>query len=147
MSLRRFAVLVLLAFCVPASAADDDLPSAQDLADSAAQRFPQPVRVGDLLSRKVLEPDESRPLLGRVGSVVKRRDGTVAVVMQYGGVLGFFTHPIAVPVNAMVLVGQDMEVMEYDPDQLKKFPTFKPDGTRALPPDSIIRVALGKPSH
>ncbi len=147
MSLRHLLILVSLTFCIPAYAADSDLPNTQDLSDAAAQRFPQPVRVGDLLYRKVLEPDESRPILGRVAGVVKRADGTVAVVMQYGGILGFFTRPIAVPVNAMVLVGQDMEVVEYDPDQLKQLPTFVPDGNRALPPDSVIRVPLGKPSH
>jgi hypothetical protein len=71
----------------------------------------------------------------------------LAVVMRYGGILGFFTHPIAVPVNAMVLVGQDLAVAEYDPDQLKRFPTFKPDDGKPLPPDSVIRFPLGKPSH
>lgn len=147
MTLGRFSILVFLAFCIPAYAGDDDLPDAQDLAHSAAQRFPQPVRVGDLVSRKVLDQDESRPLLGRVIGVVKRPDGTLAVVMQYGGVLGFFTHPIAVPVNAMVLVGEDLAVAEYDPAQLKQFPTFKPDDGTPLPPDRVIRFPLGKPSH
>lgn len=147
MAWRRALSLALLLFCVPAYAGDDDLPSAQDLADAAGQRFPQPVRVGDLIARNVLDQDESRPLLGQVKGVVKKPDGTLAIVMQVGGVFGFFGHPIAVPVNAMVLVGQEMAVAEYDPDQLKKFPTFKPETATALPPDSIIRVALGKPSH
>lgn len=145
MSLRAILVASLLIGCAAARA--DDLPDAQDLADATAQRFPQPVRVGDLLHRAVLEPAESRDWVGRVRAVVKQSDGTVAVVLDYGGVWGFFTRPIAVPANAMVLVGQDMEIAEYEPDQVKQLPTFNPAGSQPLPPNSIIRMGLAKPSH
>ncbi len=144
----RFLILLgLLLACGPACAQDDDLPDPQDLAQGAAQRFPQPVRVGDLIDRYVLEPVESQPILGRVRAVVKEPDGTIAVVMDYGGFLGFFSRPIAVPANAMTLLGQDMEVMDYEPEQLQKLPTFNPAGTKPLPPDAVIRVGLAKPSH
>jgi hypothetical protein len=79
----RFLILLgLLLACGPACAQDDDLPDPQDLAQGAAQRFPQPVRVGDLIDRYVLEPVESQPILGRVRAVVKEPDGTIAVVMD-----------------------------------------------------------------
>jgi hypothetical protein len=144
--LRCIVIIGLLAGCGAACAADD-LPTAEDLADATAQRFPQPVRVGDLIGRRVLEPLESQPTLGWVREVVKEPDGTIAVVMNYGGFLGFFSRPIAVPVNAMVLLGQFMEVSDYEPEQLQNFPDFKPAGTTALAADSIIRVGLAKPSH
>ena len=146
MLLPRIVLVGLLIAC-GAAYADDDLPTADDLAQSAAQRFPQPVRVGDLLGRPVLQPVESEPTLGWVRALVKEPDGTISVVMDYGGFLGFFTRPIAVPVNAMVLVGQVMEVMEYEPEQLEKFPNFNPAGTIPLRPSSVIRVGLAKPSH
>jgi hypothetical protein len=130
-----------------AHAQDSDLPDAQDLADAAAKRFPQAVRVGDLLGRRVLEPVESMPTLGRVRLIVKLEDGTLAVVMDYGGFLGFGTRPIAVPVNGMVLLGQFMEVMDFEPEQLQKFPTFNPANGKPLAPSTIIRVGLAKPSH
>src|SRR5215469_7111364 len=41
-------------------------PPGMSLAESAAMRFPQPVRVGDLLGREVLRPVESQDVLGRV---------------------------------------------------------------------------------
>jgi hypothetical protein len=47
----------------------------------------------------------------------------------------------------MTLLGQDMEVMDYEPEQLQKLPTFNPAGTKPLPPDAVIRVGLAKPSH
>lgn len=38
-------------------------PPGMSLAESAAMRFPQPVRVGDLLGRQVLRPVESQDVL------------------------------------------------------------------------------------
>jgi hypothetical protein len=123
-------------------------PDGMSLAESAAMRFPQPVRVSDLLHRDVLQPVSSRRFLGRVADVVRDRDGTLKVVIEYGGFLGFGARPIAVPVDAMVLVGQVMEVVAYTPTQLQAFPTFSAGGdTVPLPRDSLIKVGLAKPSH
>ncbi len=148
MSLRLILFLALLCRCGLAYAQTDDLPNAGDLAEATAKRFPQPVRVGDLLHRRVLEPVESQPTLGRVRAVVKESDGTIAVIIDYyEGFLGLHTRPIAVPVNGMVLLGQFMEVMDFEPDQLRKFPTFHPAGTKPLGPDAVIKVGLAKPAH
>lgn len=146
-ALLRGLVLTLLLVSGSAAYADDDLPNAQDLAEAAAKKFPQPVRVGDLIGRRVLQPLESQPTLGFVREVVKEPDGTIAVVMDYGGWFGFFSRPIAVNLNAMVVLGQFMEVAEYEPEQLAAFPTFDPKGTTPLPAGSIVRVGLGKPAH
>ncbi len=110
-------------------------------------RFPQPVRVGDLLHRDVLQPVESQDVLGTVRQVVRDSEGTIRVVIDFGGFLGFWTRPIAVPVDAMVLLGQDMEVVAYTPQQLQEFPTFTPSGSSPLPDDTVIKVGLAKPSH
>ena len=122
-------------------------PPGMGLAASAAMRFPQPVRVGDLLHRDVLQPVESQDILGTVRQVVRDSEGTIKVVIDFGGFLGFWTRPIAVPVDAMVLLGQDMEVVAYTPQQLQEFVTFTPSGSSPLPDDTVISVGLAKPSH
>lgn len=122
-------------------------PPGMSLAQSAAMRFPQPVRVGDLLGRAVLQPVESQNVLGRVRQVVRNPDGEIMVVIAFGGFLGWGTRLIAVPVDAMVLLGQDMEVVAYTPDELRRFPTFVPAGSSDVADDTIIRVGLAKPSH
>jgi hypothetical protein len=122
-------------------------PDGMSLAQSAAMRFPQPVRVGDLLQRNVLQPVATRNLLGTVEQVVRSADGTVDVVIRFGGFLGFGTRLIAVPVDAMVLLGQDMEVVAYTPDQLDALPTYSSGDAKPLPSDSLIKVGLAKPSH
>lgn len=122
-------------------------PTGMSLADSTAMRFPQPVRVGSLLHRDVLQPVESQLFIGTVEQVVRGGDGGVLVVIDYGGFLGFGTRPIAVPVDAMVLVGQVMEIVAFTPEQLRAFPTFSAEGSVPLPADSVIKVGLAKPSH
>ena len=122
-------------------------PPGMSLAESAAMRFPQPVRVGDLIGRLVLRPVESQDVLGRVRRVVRDQNGQIMVVVDFGGFLGFGSRPIAVPVDAMVLLGQDMEIVAFAPEQLQQYPTFLPSGTTDVPDDAIIKVGLAKPSH
>jgi hypothetical protein len=122
-------------------------PTGMSLAQSTAMRFPQPVRVGDLLGREVLRPVESQDVLGRVRRLVRDRDGQIMVVVDFGGILGFGARPIAVPVDAMVLLGRDMEIVAFTPEQLRQFPTFSPAGTTEITDDAIIQVGLAKPSH
>jgi hypothetical protein len=119
-------------------------PHGMSLAQSAAMRFPQPVRVGDLLHREVLEPVEGQNVLGTVREVVRDSDGTLEVVVEFGGFLGFCTRPIAVPVDAMALLGQDMEIVAFTPDQLRRFPTFFGAGATSVSADEVIKVGLAK---
>jgi hypothetical protein len=122
-------------------------PPGMSLAQSAAMRFPQPVRVGDLLGRDVLRPVESQDVLGHVREVVRDSQGQILVVIDFGGFFGFRSRPIAVPVDAMVLLGQDMEVVAFTPNQLGHFPVFLSSGTTRVPDDAVIKVGLAKPSH
>jgi hypothetical protein len=151
-------IRILLASCFLAAAADRvhaqsatpggmPPPPGMSLADSNAMRFPQPVRVGDLIGRQVLRPVESQDVLGRIRGVVRDRDGRIMVVVEFGGFLGFGTRPIAVPIDAMVLLGEDTEIVAFTPSQLRTFPTFSPAGTTGVAGDTIIKVGLAKPSH
>ena len=146
MSLRLSVTLGLLIGC-GAAFAQQAKPPGMSLAEAAAKRYPQPVSVGALLHRQVLRPVESQTTLGRVDGVVKQADGTIDVVVNYGGLFGLFTRPIAVPVDAMVLLGQDMEIVDFTPEQLRHFETFDGAGATKLPPDSTIKVGLARPSH
>jgi len=122
-------------------------PPGMSLAASTAMRFPQPVWVGDLIGREVLRPVESQDVLGRVRRLVRDRNDQVMVVVDFGGFLGFGARPIAVPIDAMVLLGQDMEIVAYTPRQLREFPTFSASDSSDIANDTIIKVGLAKPSH
>jgi hypothetical protein len=138
-----------LAVCLAGAIAmaQQPAPSGTDLADFAAKRFPQTVRVGDLIHRRVLQPLESRPVLGRVDSVVRQSDGKITIIVDYGGILGLGSRLIAVPVDAMVLLGDEMEILDFTPRELDRFPTFRGGTGIAVPGQARIEVGLAHPSH
>ena len=147
MAFSRLAVLCLWLAAIGCAAAQEPAPQDTSLQRTAARRFPQPVEVGTLLDREVIQPVEAQNGLGRVRSMVRRPDGQVELVMSYGGVLGFFSRPIAVPIDAVTLLGQVLEVMDFTPAQLAKFPTFAAADAVVLPPGDVIEVGLAKPPH
>jgi hypothetical protein len=146
-ALATHAALVTLA-CLPTQSAraQEPAPPGVDLAAFAAKRFPQPVRVGDLTHRRVLRPTESRSVLGHVVAVIRADDGSYAVVIKYGGLWDFGGRDIAVPLDAMVLLGAELEVLDLTPDQLRRLPTYGGAG-RVLGADEIIHMGLAHPSH
>ena len=148
--LRLLAAAFVAAFAVShvaIAADDDDKDDNATPAEKAEARMPQPVIVGSLIRRTVLEPIESQPILGRVNAIVRSSDGAIKAVVAYGGFLGFGSRPIAVPLEAMALLGEYMEIVDFTPDQLKDFPTFDPAGSKPLPANETIKVGLAKPSH
>jgi hypothetical protein len=121
-------------------------------ATQAAQRFPQPVRVGDLIHRQVLRPVEWQTVLGRVDGVARRSDGAVLVVVDardagWRGALGLRARPVAVPSDALALLGEHLALMDLTPEQFRALPTFDPAGTAPVPPDDTIRMGLVRPFH
>lgn len=122
-------------------------PPGMSLAASAVMRFPQPVRVGDLIQRDVIEPVESQNYLGKVTQIVRAADGSVAAIIDLAGFLRLGARPVSVPIDALVLLGDVVEVVALTPGQLRHLPDFTPGTSTPLAPDAIIKVGLAKPSH
>ncbi len=125
---------------------------AQEATQQAARRFPQPVRAGDLIRRQVLRPVEWQTVLGRVDGVARRADGAVLVVVDtrdagWRGALGLGARAVAVPSDALALLGEHLALMDLTPEQLRALPTFDPAGTAPVPPDDTIRMGLARPFH
>ncbi len=140
------SVLAVMAGDAALADDNDDAQSPAQIMKDVENRFAQPVRVGDLIGREVLEPVATRAHLGRVRELVDGKDG-IDVVVDYGGWFGFGARPIAVPIAAMTLLGPTMEIVAYTPEQLRAFPTFDVSGAKPVAPDTSIEVGLSKPSH
>ena len=151
---RRVPLILAAALLVPQGPACGQSPAlggqppppGMSLAESAARRFPQPVATGWMRGRTVLQPVESQAVLGRVERLVRDGTGQVQVVMRFGGVLGFGARPIAIPLDAFVLLGDVVEVAGFTPAQLQAFPTYAGQDP-PLPTEETVRVGLAKPSH
>lgn len=126
-------------------------PDRKALAEAEARRFPQPVRVGDLVGRRLLEPRESQPLLGHVERLVRTPEGLDIVVRQAGllarvsnGLVGGGRR-VAVPAEAISLLGEHVALTGLSPAQFAALPDAAP--AAPIPPDQVVRLGLVKPFH
>jgi hypothetical protein len=145
---RRF--LLLVTFAATSAVAQTPPPPAPDiptLAARQAKRYPQPIRVGDLIGRKALQPLESQPVLGRVAAITRRSDGGLDMVLRIGGLAGFDARPVAVPIEGIAVMGEFVAVMDFSPEQLNALPTVEGAGGAALPANDVIRMGIAKPFH
>ena len=131
-----------------------------EMAGRAADRFPQPVRVGDLPGRFLLQPEESQPVLGRVTGLVRRDDSGADVIVRLDGALGLTwlglqpvawsgvsPRLVAVPVEAVALLGEYVALMGLTPERLHALPTFAPGSATAIPSDETLRIGIVRPFH
>ncbi len=134
---------------------DDDKPAGKKAAAQSDKnggdenKHPQPVRVGDLIGRAVIAPQESQNLLGRVRKLVRDREGEVNLVMNYGGYFGtsFGSHLVCVSVDDVALTGYQIQAREIDADELGKLPVCDGGADKPLDANETIKVNLAKPAH
>jgi len=106
------------------------------------KRFPQPVRVGDLIGMPVL--DLSSSTIGYVRRVVRTSAGEIEFVVDYSRWWGWFARPVAVPLEALGIEGRQLVSLDMPPSEYAAAPTWH--DTRAIPlaADETVRVALAR---
>ncbi len=105
-------------------------------------RFPQPVRVGDLIGLSLL--DDSSCTLGRVREVVRTADGRIELIVAYGGLLGWGARPVAVPIEVVGIQGRELASLDMPRSEYAAAPTWRNAGAQALPDDAMIKIALAR---
>ncbi|MGO9700409.1 MAG: PRC-barrel domain-containing protein [Xanthobacteraceae bacterium] len=105
-------------------------------------RFPQNVRVGDLIGLPVL--DESSSTLGHVSEVVRTQGDKIELIVAYGGFLGWYTRPVAVPIEVVGIQGREVASIDMSPSDYAKAPTWRGINAEALPGNAIIKIALSR---
>jgi hypothetical protein len=106
------------------------------------KRFPQPVRVGELVGLPVR--DEQANTLGSVREVVRTAQGQIELIVSYSRWWGWFGRPVAVPLEKVGIEGRQLVSLDMDPDEYAEAPTWHDPSATALPVDASIRVALGR---
>lgn len=133
----RFTFLFL--FAVGSTSFAQDTRSAE-----AAARFPQPVQVGTLAGRQVLENRLNQRVLGRVEAVARDSSGALNIVVRKAGWPWQATRCAVVPAAAMALLGQFVVVMDLDDAQFEALPNECRAPGAVLPGTEIIRMGLTK---
>jgi hypothetical protein len=142
----RLAVIGLLVSLLAAGAvaarADDAKPPLTPEQRMQA-RFPQKVRVGDLIGLPLL--DDRHSTLGLVHEVVRSTDGKLQLVIGYGGILsylGWDIRPVAAPIEVVCIRGREVASLDMPRSEYAAAPTWRQDGFTRLLPDATIRIAL-----
>ncbi len=112
----------------------------ESLEAKMAQRFPQKVKVGDLIGWPVL--DDDNVTLGDVQQVVRSPEGKIKLIVIYSRWFGWFGRPVAVPIEAVGIFGKQLASFEMPPAEYEKAPTWTAGTDRPLSENEIIRIAL-----
>jgi hypothetical protein len=107
-------------------------------------RFPQPVRVGDLIGYPLLD-DQARTL-GHIRAVVRTGDGKIKLIVDYGGLFGisWASHPVAVPLEVIGIAGRHVSSLDMSDAEFAAAPTWRDATAQTLPDETVIRIALAR---
>lgn len=133
--------VVLAQAMVPPTGMDDaDKP--MPMVERMNRRFPQAVRVGDLIGLPVL--DDRSSTLGFVRKVVHTAAGKTELIVSYSRWFGWFGRPVAVPIEVVGIEGRQLASLDMPRSEYAAAPTWRAQDATALPDDAMIRIALGR---
>ena len=106
------------------------------------RRFPQPVRVGDLIGLPVLDLNAST--LGYVRQIVRTSQGKIEIIVSYSRWWGWFGRLVAVPLEVVGIEGRQMVSLDMPSREYVAAPTWQNDDAQPLPADAMIKIALAR---
>jgi hypothetical protein len=132
------AALVIAEAIPPTGMGDEKRPVTPEQRMRA--RYPQPVRVGDLIGLPVL--DDSHRTLGHVREVVRTNTDRIELIVAYGGFLGWGVRPIAVPIEVIGIRGRELASLDMPRSEYATASTWQELDAAVLPQDASVLVAL-----
>ena len=104
------------------------------------RRFPQPVRVGDLIGLPVLDWDDIT--IGHVRHVVRTPEGKIQLIVTYGGWFGWGGRLVPVPLEVVAILARQIAALDMPRSEFDKAPTWSESQTVSLPANEMIKIAL-----
>lgn len=144
------AVLLLFqSLWLPAAAQQNFSSLSQE--EKMSRRFPQPVRVGDLIGLPVLDDQDST--IGYTRGVVRTPGGKIQLVVPYGRWFGWVAwggpfnwgrRPVGVPIETVAILGRQIDALEMPREAFDKAPVFLTGENTPIGCDETIKIALGR---
>ena len=111
------------------------------------KRFPQPVRVGDLIGLPVLDFNDST--IGYVKAVVRRGDGEIDLIVPYSAWFGWLRTErgkrlVALPIKTVALLAKQIDALEFTRDDFAEAPTWTPSDGSPVALHEKTLIALGR---
>jgi hypothetical protein len=117
--------------------ADEEKPSPEE---KMRRRFPQPVKVGDLIGLPMLDWDDIT--IGHVRHVVRTPAGKIQLVVTYGGWFGWGQRLVPVPIEVVAILARQLAALDMPRSEFDKAPTWSDSQTADIPPGEMIRIAV-----
>jgi sporulation protein YlmC with PRC-barrel domain len=105
-------------------------------------RFPQKVRVGDLIGIPIQDDDDR--VLGYVTDVVLEPNGRIVLVMPEGGWLWRSGRPVPIPIETVAILGRHIDLLDIAREDVAKLPTWEKGQGSPIDRNETIRIALGR---
>ena len=153
--MRRSALtLLLLAVALDPARAANPVGGAQDRNQLAADkdsltpeqrmqaRFPQKVRVGDIIGLPVQDYDDR--ILGHVTDVARTPAGKIVLVMPEGGWFGWGSRQVGIPIETVAILGRHLNLLDLPREDLAKLPTWAAAQGTSIGRRETILIALGR---
>jgi hypothetical protein len=140
-TLRSDPLMVVAQAMVPPTGMDD-ANKPMPMVERMNRRYPQPVRVGDLIGLPVL--DNRSSTLGVVRQVVRTAAGKIELIVSYSRWFGWFGRPVAVPIEVVGIEGRQVASLDMARGEYATAPTWQRQDATTLPDDATIRIALAR---
>ena len=110
--------------------------------DRMRRRFPQPVRVGDLIGLPVLDYNDST--IGFVRRVVRTPQGKVQLIINNGRFFGLGGRLVAVPIEVVAILARQIDIVDMTTKDLDAAPSWSESEGQEISPNDTIQIALGR---
>jgi PRC-barrel domain len=117
-------------------------PDEQTPEERMNARFPQKVRVGDLLGIPIQDYDDR--ILGHVIDVVRKPDGKIVLVMPEGGWFGRGGRPVPIPIETVAILARHINLLDIPREDVPNLPTWDSVQGNSLDRNEIIRIAVSR---
>ena len=126
----------------PQAAPADDTEENLSPEEKMARRFPQPVRVGDLIGLPLLDWDDST--IGYVRHVVRTPEGKIQLIVNQGRLFGWGGRLVQVPIEAVAILARQIDLLDISVEEFRAAPAWSAATTQPIPSDDMIRIALSR---
>ena len=126
----------------PPPAKADDAEENLTPEEKMRRRFPQPVRVGDLVGLPLLDWDDST--LGYVRHVVRTPEGKIQLIVNQGRLFGWGGRLVQVPIEAVAILARQIDLLDISVDEFRAAPAWSAATTQPIPADGTIKIAVSR---
>lgn len=107
------------------------------------RRFPQKVRVGDLIGLPLYDSDDRT--LGYVKEVVRTNSGKIQLISSCCGYFNWGSHLVAVPIETVAILARHINVLDIPRSDFLALPTWSSGAASAIiDPNDIIRISVSR---